>query len=119
MDMWHKGGMRKQRQPKKHNPNQTAEQAQETPCDGQTAAAVATLAVATAVAVTPADPLFDQREAAAYCHVGCPRTFAEWRRLRKGPRYVKLGSLVRYRRSDLDAWIAANVVNTRPNGNAS
>jgi len=30
-----------------------------------------------------------------------------WRLLKKGPIYVKIGSLVRYRPEDLDAWMAA------------
>ena len=29
-----------------------------------------------------------------------------------GPRYLKLGRAVRYRRSDLDAWMAARSVNS-------
>jgi predicted DNA-binding transcriptional regulator AlpA len=34
-----------------------------------------------------------------------------WRLLRKGPKYVKLGSAVRYPANDVNAWIA-----TRPTG---
>jgi predicted DNA-binding transcriptional regulator AlpA len=34
-----------------------------------------------------------------------------WRLLRKGPRYVKIGSAVRYPADDVNAWIA-----TRPTG---
>jgi excisionase family DNA binding protein len=30
-----------------------------------------------------------------------------WRLLRKGPVFVKVGSLVRYRPEDLDAWLAS------------
>ena len=30
------------------------------------------------------------------------------RRLKNGPRYYRLGRLVRYRRRDLDRWITAN-----------
>jgi excisionase family DNA binding protein len=34
-----------------------------------------------------------------------------WRLLRQGPRFLKLGSSVRYRREDVDAWLAS-----RPTG---
>lgn len=34
-------------------------------------------------------------------------TLAQWRYLRKGPRFLKLGAHVRYRRSDIDAWLAS------------
>jgi predicted DNA-binding transcriptional regulator AlpA len=34
-----------------------------------------------------------------------------WRLLRQGPRYLKIGSAVRYRREDIGAWIE-----TRPSG---
>lgn len=34
---------------------------------------------------------------------------AQWRYLGTGPRYVKLGRVVRYRRSDVDAWIEAGL----------
>lgn len=32
-------------------------------------------------------------------------TLQFFRRVRRGPVYIKLGRLVRYRRSDLDAWM--------------
>jgi len=35
------------------------------------------------------------------------RTLQRWRLESRGPRYRKLGGLVRYVVSDLDAWIAA------------
>lgn len=34
-----------------------------------------------------------------------------WRLLRQGPRYIKIGSAVRYRPEDVSAWIAS-----RPSG---
>jgi predicted DNA-binding transcriptional regulator AlpA len=34
-----------------------------------------------------------------------------WRLLRQGPRYLKIGSAVRYRTEDISAWLA-----TRPTG---
>jgi predicted DNA-binding transcriptional regulator AlpA len=38
-------------------------------------------------------------------------TVRRWRLLRQGPRYLKLGALVRYRREDLAGWLAS-----RPTG---
>ena len=34
-----------------------------------------------------------------------PRTLQNWRRFGEGPRFVKLGTAVRYVEGDLDAWI--------------
>jgi predicted DNA-binding transcriptional regulator AlpA len=34
-----------------------------------------------------------------------PESLADWRHRGKGPRYVKLGQLVRYRRSDVEDWL--------------
>ena len=47
-------------------------------------------------------------EAGAYLDVR-PSTLTTWRSNGQGPAYVKLGGLVRYRRADLDAFIAGNV----------
>lgn len=53
------------------------------------------------------DPLLDTSNAAAY--IGCTANHLARLRMRKeGPAYFKHGSLVRYRRSALDAWISAN-----------
>ena len=35
-------------------------------------------------------------------------TLRKWRSQRRGPRYLKIGTLVRYRPEDIDAWIAGN-----------
>jgi predicted DNA-binding transcriptional regulator AlpA len=35
-------------------------------------------------------------------------TLAQWRYLGKGPAFVKVGSAVRYRRSDVMRWLAEN-----------
>lgn len=41
--------------------------------------------------------------------LGLPqKTLAQWRYLGRGPRWVKIGRHVRYRRSDVDGWLAAN-----------
>lgn len=36
------------------------------------------------------------------------QTLAIWRMKNKGPRYVKIGGRIRYRLSDVDAWLEAN-----------
>ena len=51
----------------------------------------------------------DQKATAAY--LGVPhRTLEDWRYRSVGPRYLKVGRVVRYRRADVDAWLAARVV---------
>jgi len=42
------------------------------------------------------------------------RTLANWRCARTGPKYVKLGSTVRYRVNDVEDWIEAQRVETEP-----
>jgi predicted DNA-binding transcriptional regulator AlpA len=39
------------------------------------------------------------------------RTLDQWRYLGKGPAYIKVGKHVRYRRADVEAWLAAQTVN--------
>ncbi len=41
------------------------------------------------------------------------QTLANWRSERQGPRYVKVGRLVYYRRSDLCTWLAGQVRDPR------
>lgn len=36
------------------------------------------------------------------------RTLPVWRVQGKGPKFIKIGKLVRYERSELDAWMQAN-----------
>ncbi|MCL4671851.1 MAG: helix-turn-helix domain-containing protein [Sphingomonadaceae bacterium] len=48
------------------------------------------------------------KEAATYCRLGKP-TLERFRITGGGPAYLKLGGAVRYRRSDLDAWLAARL----------
>lgn len=38
------------------------------------------------------------------------RTLEQWRYVGAGPRYVKVGSAVRYRKADVDKWLAENTV---------
>jgi predicted site-specific integrase-resolvase len=35
------------------------------------------------------------------------KTLAQWRYLGRGPRYLKIGGHVRYRRTDVEAWLAS------------
>jgi excisionase family DNA binding protein len=39
-----------------------------------------------------------------------PVTATKWRARSGGPPFIKIGRLVRYRRTDLDAWLAARTV---------
>jgi hypothetical protein len=55
--------------------------------------------------------LVDEGGAAAIigCSVGLMR---KWRRFGKGPRYCKLGRLVRYKQADIDSFLEAHRVET-------
>lgn len=37
-------------------------------------------------------------------------TATKWRAKAKGPPFIKVGRLVRYRRSDVDAWLRTNTI---------
>ncbi|WP_025323480.1 helix-turn-helix transcriptional regulator [Deferrisoma camini] len=54
--------------------------------------------------------LVDQDRAAEILGLKNSGTLANWRSMRKGPRYVRLGRLVRYRVSDLLAWLDEQTV---------
>lgn len=45
-----------------------------------------------------------------------PRTLDAWRRLDKGPRSHKVGGRVRWFKSDLDQWLAAQLISTSRGG---
>jgi excisionase family DNA binding protein len=56
---------------------------------------------------TPPEPLLTAEEAARYLCIS-PLTLGKWHRSgRYGLRSIKVGRLVRYRRSDLDAFLAS------------
>jgi Helix-turn-helix domain len=55
-----------------------------------------------------ADRLQPQSAAADYLGVQ-PATLERWRWRGVGPRFIKIGRCVRYRRSDLEAFVAASV----------
>lgn len=50
-------------------------------------------------------------EAARYCRLGKP-TLERFRLTGEGPRFAKLGGAVRYRRTDLDAWLESRLVSS-------
>lgn len=52
------------------------------------------------------DPLLTIEELAQYLGVAVP-TIYYWRAQRKGPVAFKFGGMVRYRKSAVDAWLAA------------
>ena len=57
--------------------------------------------------MTDQDPLLNTVDAALY--VGCTVDYlARLRMRRQGPAFFKHGSLVRYRRSAIDAWVGEN-----------
>lgn len=41
-----------------------------------------------------------------------PQTLAVWRMKGIGPKFMRVGRLVRYRKSDLLAWLDSRIVNT-------
>lgn len=57
-------------------------------------------------AASDLDRLLLPDEAAAWLGMS-PRTLSDWRIAGTGPRFVKIGRLVRYRVADLQEWVAA------------
>jgi hypothetical protein len=53
--------------------------------------------------------LLDENQAAAYLRVR-PQTLSVWRCRGRGPNFVRIGRLVKYRRIDLDQYIERNTV---------
>ncbi len=51
-----------------------------------------------------ASPLMDSREVAAYLKVS-ESTLSRWRAEKKGPPFLRLGSIARYRLDRIDAWL--------------
>lgn len=75
--------------------------------DTTTTRAASAVARLTAKPKGNADPLHTEAEAAEYIGVA-PKTLSVWRSTKRYHLpYVKVGSRVRYRRSDLDAFIAS------------
>jgi len=61
---------------------------------------------ASAAPAQPGGDILNQAQAAEYLGLTNERTLAAWRLRRQGPAYVKLGSSVRYKRTDLDAYLS-------------
>jgi excisionase family DNA binding protein len=57
-----------------------------------------------------AQALLKRKEAAAYLGGIAEQTLAVWASTGRGPAFVKIGRLVRYRRSDLDEWLREHTV---------
>jgi predicted DNA-binding transcriptional regulator AlpA len=51
--------------------------------------------------------LLNERQVADSCAISV-LTLRKWRTEGRGPRYVKIGTLVRYRPEDVDAWIESH-----------
>jgi len=51
------------------------------------------------------ETLLDEKELSRLLRVSIG-TLRFWRTIERGPQYVKIGALVRYRPDDVDAWIA-------------
>lgn len=56
-----------------------------------------------------APEFFDEKHLCAVFGISSV-TATKWRAKAKGPPFIKVGRLVRYRRSDVDAWLRANTV---------
>ena len=63
--------------------------------------------------IIPDEPLLTSKDVARICNV-TPALVRFWRHKGKGPNYIKLGC-VRYRREDVEKWLAANRVETKDN----
>jgi len=48
--------------------------------------------------------LLNEHEVAAYLKISVA-SVRRWRLFRKGPKFVKIGAAVRYRRGDMEAWL--------------
>ena len=60
---------------------------------------------------TSSPSFFSEKEAAAYLSVSLS-TIRRWRRRKTGPALFKFGGVLRYRREDLEAFIANNTETT-------
>jgi len=49
--------------------------------------------------------LLNEREVATSCSISV-LTLRKWRSVKRGPNFIKISTLVRYRPEDIDAWIA-------------
>jgi hypothetical protein len=56
-------------------------------------------------ALTNDDEMFTEREFCGWQKIS-PNTARQWRTLGRGPAWIKVGRSVRYRRSDVEDWLA-------------
>ena len=61
--------------------------------------------------INPNDPLMRSAAVAEYLGVVIP-ALEKWRQLGTGPDYIKVGRLVRYKKSALDEWLTERTVAT-------
>lgn len=57
--------------------------------------------------------LIDERQLCADLGISSV-TATKWRARAEGPPFIKVGRLVRYRRADVDAWLASRTVGQTP-----
>jgi predicted DNA-binding transcriptional regulator AlpA len=57
-------------------------------------------------------PLIDEKQLCAELGISSV-TATKWRAKAAGPPFIKIGRLVRYRRADVEAWLAARTVGRR------
>lgn len=55
------------------------------------------------------DPLLDPRALAAYLNI-TEEALEKWRASKRGPAFVRVGRLIRYRQSDVDRWLREQTV---------
>jgi hypothetical protein len=75
---------------------------------GRAGATTTGAAATTTVASIDPDELIAATSAAKLLHVQ-PATLTCWRYEKRGPRFVKIGRFVFYRRADLSEWLAAQL----------
>ena len=56
--------------------------------------------------------LVDERAAAKWLGDLAPRTLANWRSQGRGPRFIRVGRLIRYDIGDLEVYLASRIVET-------
>jgi predicted DNA-binding transcriptional regulator AlpA len=55
--------------------------------------------------INPRQRLLNERQVAASCSISV-LTLRKWRSVKRGPKFIKISTLVRYCPEDIDAWIA-------------
>ena len=71
----------------------------------------ATMNLISTFQIAPGKTLLTAEQAAEYLHVQM-QTLANWRGTGKGPAFVRIGRLIRYRLESLDRWIDSQSSNS-------